>query len=189
MGQSPTLISEPLHTLNPATVRSLGHTRVLRLANDRFLDLIGKEPTVARSVMAVVGQRLRAANQAIQRRDVAIRGAVGSVVDTLPSDQAGRLMFASLMPGLSAAALEAVFDEHADEVRENLDRLTSSGGDAAASARQALRERLEREVSPEDLADFLGSATERLSAGGLWADALPGSRSPCLWLWSSAREC
>lgn len=122
--------------------------------------------------MAVVSQRLRAANHAIQQREAAIRGSVAGLLEALPVDAAHRLMLCSVLPGVSPAAIEAVFDQDASEVRANLNRLAASGWETSAVARRALRERLDQVATPEEIDDFRAAAVQALAAAQVWPDAL-----------------
>jgi CRP-like cAMP-binding protein len=168
LGEMALITGEP----RSATVRARGHTRVLRLARERFLHLLETEPSVGRSVIRVLSQRLRASDRARQQSDLAFKGTVEGVLAVFPSDERARLLLTSVLASRSGAVLEAVFGDRSQEVAANLARLAVGLPEPSPACLQILRERLDQEVAAEEIEGFLSSAGAQLAGACLWNDAL-----------------
>jgi CRP-like cAMP-binding protein/di/tricarboxylate transporter len=154
-----------------ATIRAVRGGSVLRLPRERFLVLLGREPSIALTILTTLSERLRSANLAHVEHAGFVAAALEHALQRLPPDRRATVLEAGLLEAVTPAALRVLFDSRAEAVAADLEALGVRGPGARAALR-GLREWLERDVGAEALATRAAAMGARLADAGLWNDAL-----------------
>jgi CRP-like cAMP-binding protein/di/tricarboxylate transporter len=154
-----------------ATIRAERAGTILKLPRERFLVLLGREPSISLTIATTLSERLRSANEAHVEHAGFVAAALDQALQRLPADRRATVLEASLLDAASPATLRVLFGARAEAVVADLEALGVRGPGARAALR-GLRERLERDVGAEALATRARALAARLVVAGLWNDAL-----------------
>jgi DASS family divalent anion:Na+ symporter len=155
-----------------ATVRAHGAASALRLDLPRFTEVLEREPSIALAVSAILSQRLRAANHALEERDMALGLQVEQVLASLAPVHRRQVLEASVLEAVSQGALEAIFGPDAPSVLADLSAVGVPAGARSPLALRRLRSIFEDEdgiAAVHAHAERVGWALERT---GHFDDAL-----------------
>src|SRR5262245_15421572 len=155
-----------------ATVRADTAGRVLRLARDRFLEMLRREPAAFLAVTTTLSRRLAARNAAQIESEQHLGAALERALHDLSPDRRAAVLDACVLDELSDDALRALFGAAADRVRADLSTI---GIRADGPTRAGLRSLRHRTQGSEGAAAFdarRARGPERLIAGRHWDDAL-----------------
>jgi CRP-like cAMP-binding protein/di/tricarboxylate transporter len=165
VGEMALLSGEP----RSATVRAATAARVLRLDRERFLELVRQHPETVFAIARTLGRRLEASTRAWLREDAPRLAALEADLAGLAPEHRRALLDASLLDDSSEPALAALDGALAPAIGRHLRRL---GADRPGLARDALRERWEREEDAGVRAARAEEVASRLAGASLWDPAL-----------------
>ncbi len=135
-GEMALLTGEP----RSASVIADGEGELLRLDQERFTDLLRRDPSIGLALSASLSRRLHGALRSIREGDELVRRQTESRLAQMPPDARERVLEASILPEATPAALECLFGPHGPDLSSRLVELGWRDGRAPEPIARALRE-------------------------------------------------
>ena len=167
-GEMALLTGEP----RSASVIADGEGELLRLDQERFTDILRRDPSIGLALSASLSRRLHGALRSIREGDELVRRQTESRLAQMPPEARERVLEASILPEATPAALECLFGRDGPDLSSRLAELGWRDGSAPEPIARALREAHATQAGVEAVRDFALNAVERLVEAGHWREAL-----------------
>ncbi|MBW8837005.1 MAG: cyclic nucleotide-binding domain-containing protein, partial [Burkholderia sp.] len=167
-GEMALLTGEP----RSASVIADREGELLRLDQERFTDLLRRDPSIGLALSASLSRRLHGAMRSIREGDELVRRQTEARLARMPPEARERVLEASIMPEATPAALECLFGRDGPDLSSRLAELGWRDGSAPEPIARALREAHATQAGADAVRDFALNAVERLAEAGHWREAL-----------------
>jgi len=167
-GEMALLTGEP----RSATVLADGDGELLRLDQERFTELVRRDPNIGLALSASLSRRLGAASRTIKDSEHLIRDRVERQLDALTAEQRANVLRVSVLDEANEQSLAVLFGADGADVAARLADLGWDEGRAPAAVVSALRAAHARAFGPDNVAAYARETIEKLSNAECWQDAL-----------------